>query len=319
MDFTKFNKKDDLSEFPPKPEIETGESKVISISLNFIVAILIYLFLFKGDVKFLSAMLMVIFIHDSGHLFMMRRFGYQERGLFIISLLSQFSIQFDHKTTLSRKLIILLMGPLPGVLIGISLLFYGEYVQNTQLITLAWIFMVFNCLNLLPLDPFEGAALINILHHKKNYHVQLIFTILLTVITIMSVLFFKVYLILFIPLYLIYKLKSLKKLNQLRDHLENNGIDYRLGYEELNNKQYWILKRALIEHNYISTNEDEMDLINENYNLKLIRHQMKSVLLNLPEDNLAPGKKKLVVFIWLVLLLVSLASISSYLILKVMV
>ena len=309
MDFTNFYDETDLNLFPPKPEPEIRPRRMISISLNFVFYILIYLFVFRGDFRLLAAVLMVLFVHESGHLLMMKRFGYSDKRLFFIPFMNLFLSGEDNQITLKQKLFILLMGPLPGIITGFVLLAAGTNSGNSELISLSWIFLVWNLVNLLPLDALDGAQVSAVLLPRYNYRIQFVATIIVTLIAILVLIFAKNYFIIIIPVFLFFRLQTISRMKELRDELENRGIDCNLGYSELNNKQYWILRKELIQMNKIPITEDQINEFTESIYEGLIRQNMKAVLLNLPYDNLKPQSKIVATAFWILLFLLPLAAI----------
>ncbi|MFN5459545.1 MAG: hypothetical protein ACK5AY_06525 [Bacteroidota bacterium] len=312
MDFSNFRNTEDLNLYPPKPTNEEKQGKIINVSLNFVFVILIYLFAFGGNIKLLSAVLMVLFVHESGHLLMMKRFGYKDKKMFLIPFMTHFLNNQSKKINLSQHIFMLMMGPLPGILIGIVLLYFGINNENKEIAGLAWIFLSFNLINLLPLDALDGAHYSHVTFNKYTFLIQIVFTALISIVSFIFIYIFKNYLLVVIPLYLIYKLRVQFKTRQLRSELEHRGIDCTLGFYELNNKQYWLTRKELISLKQIPIEEEEINEFTESLYEKLVMQHIKAILLDLPRDNMSKKLKLISLLIWLCMLLLPIVFIFLF-------
>ncbi len=98
----------------------------------------------------------ILFFHELGHFFAMKIFGYKD--------LSMFFIPFFGAAVTGRKLhvqawqdaIMTLAGPLPGILIGVPLYFYGHLNEFELLKQVGFLMVIINAINLLPIKPLDG-------------------------------------------------------------------------------------------------------------------------------------------------------------------
>ena len=60
-------------------------------------------------------------IHELGHFFAMKYFHYKDLGIFFIPLLGAYVSGSKREVSQKQSAIILLAGPLPGIIIGIAL------------------------------------------------------------------------------------------------------------------------------------------------------------------------------------------------------
>ncbi|MFN6038551.1 MAG: hypothetical protein ACK452_08780, partial [Bacteroidota bacterium] len=127
---------------------------------------------------------------------------------------------------------------------------------------------------------------------------------------------FKNYFILIIPVFLFFRLKGLNSMKELRQKLQEKGIDCRLGFEELNNKQYWMLRKGLNEINQLPINEENVNEFTESIYEKLIVQNMKLVLVDLPYDNLSKKKKLIFTLFWVLIFIIPISILISLIYLK---
>ncbi len=307
-----FYDESDVSMFPPKPKPLEKPKGMITISLNFVFYILLFFLVFNGNIKLLAAVLMVIFIHEFGHFVMMKKYGYSDKKMFFIPFLNLFFTEEDSsQVTIREKLFILFAGPLPGIIIGFAALIYGSKVANEQLVGLAWIFLVWNLINLVPLDMLDGGVISETLYSRKNYFIQLVTTIVVIAVILLFVVLSKSYFTLIIPMFLILKMNGMKKLNEMRNKLEEKGLDLTLNFESLNNKQYWLIRKELLTINKLPGKTDIDDDYSESIYEGLIMQNMRAVLLNVPYNDVGSRGKLLFTFFWIILFVVPLTLLLT--------
>jgi stage IV sporulation protein FB len=308
-----FYDESDKTMFPPKPKPMERQKGMITISLNFVFYILIFFLVFNGNVQLLAAVMMVMFIHEFGHFSVMKKYGYVDKRMFFIPLFNIFFRNDDESVQVSskEKLLILFAGPVPGILIGFAALFYGDKVQNEQMVGLAWIFLVWNLINLIPLDMLDGGMISETLYPKKNFTIQLLATVLISAGILFYVFVSRNYFSMIIPLFLVFKLNGMKKLNELRNKLEQKGLDLHLNFDTLNNKQYWLIRKELLHINRLPGKEVLDDDYSESVYEGLIMQNIKAVLLNPAEGMLSQSGRIIVTILWFLLLAIPMVLIFS--------
>ncbi|PSB47820.1 hypothetical protein C7B77_24145 [Chamaesiphon polymorphus CCALA 037] len=115
-------------------------------------------------------LLVVILLHELGHLLAMQFFGYRDTRMLFIPFLGGVAMGKNENATLSQKFWILILGPLPGILLGIAMLFIGH--PNSSLNWLhgfGWLMVCINLLNLLPIYPLDGGKIISLLLQPYPY------------------------------------------------------------------------------------------------------------------------------------------------------
>jgi Zn-dependent protease len=112
----------------------------------------------------------VILLHELGHLLAMQLFGYRNTSMLFIPFFGGVAMGENEQATLSQKFWVLILGPLPGILLGIAML-------CTSNINSSWfwskgfgLWMVgINLLNLLPIYPLDGGKIISLLLQPYPY------------------------------------------------------------------------------------------------------------------------------------------------------
>jgi Zn-dependent protease len=125
-----------------------------------LLAVSIYAFVQLGLISSSPAtiliLVVVILIHELGHFIGMKIFGYRNVHIFFIPMFGAATSGIETNPSGSQKAIVSLLGPLPGILIGIILGVLYFVTKNEMLVQPAWVFMFINALNLLPFFPLDG-------------------------------------------------------------------------------------------------------------------------------------------------------------------
>lgn len=231
----------------PKPILEEDKKNWMRKSL---ISLIIYAVLFYGifdsSISYMAALLVVLLIHELGHFFAMKVFNYSNVKLFFIPLLGAYVS--GKKTIISQRQmsIVILAGPVPGIIIGFCLFMVNFIYPSEPLMMLANIFLFLNLFNLLPFMPLDGGRLIEILFLKQNHNIRIVFTI----ISILGLATFSVYnrsiIFLIIPISMVFELIMEIKNQKIRNYLEAEKINYNVNYIDLPDKDYWTIRDCVL-------------------------------------------------------------------------
>ena len=107
----------------------------------------------------LLILLGVLFFHELGHYVGMVALGYRDVTMFFIPLVGAATSGRRGTVSQARASVVLLLGPTPGILLGMWIAFVAVLLHSQLLKTIASYLVVVNALNLLPLMPFDGGRL----------------------------------------------------------------------------------------------------------------------------------------------------------------
>jgi Zn-dependent protease len=105
----------------------------------------------------------VLLLHESGHFLGMRLFGYRNVRMFFIPFFGAAVSGTKHAAPVWQQGVVLLLGPLPGILLGVVLALTLQPARGTLLGQLVQWLVIVNALNLLPLVPLDGGRLLDVL------------------------------------------------------------------------------------------------------------------------------------------------------------
>jgi stage IV sporulation protein FB len=178
--------------------------------LSLLLYIGIYYLLFH-DVKSILLLVVVIVIHEAGHFIAMKSYGYGNVRMLFIPLLGAYVSGQPARIHPVRKMVVLMAGPLPGILIGMVCGMIYSHNHEYIYYQLALLFIFLNVFNLLPVSPLDGGQMLETLFFGSRKWVQTMFIGLSAVIIAFLAWITKNYAMLLIVVFLIMRLSLIWK------------------------------------------------------------------------------------------------------------
>ena len=248
--------------YPPKPGLENKKGNVWVRSVTSLALyLLIGYYFFSANWALLLILTGIVIFHEFGHFLAMKIFHYKELGIFFIPLLGAYASGTKREVSQKQSVIILLAGPMPGIIVGIILFFISKNrvvdipYQADLLSSTASLLIFLNVLNLLPVYPLDGGQLLNRLFLDDTHIIGKIFV----VISALALSFFAIklgmensflYVLLIFPLTMLFRLQSDSKFEGLTKKVEGSGINLEKPYEDISDEDYWKIRNILIGNNY---------------------------------------------------------------------
>ena len=240
---------EDYTYYPPKPEPQAKPTNWISSVLSIFLFVLLFMIFFNGDVDMIILIVTVLFIHEMGHFSLMKYFGYRDVNMFFIPLMGAMVSGEKEDVTQSQRTWVLLAGPVPGIVIGIILLYWGMEADHTKMKWAGLIFMSLNVFNLFPVEPLDGGRLLDTLFIGKNDFLRYFFLILSILLLLWVAYKLESYLMIFIAAIVFMRLRLLYLANTLRKKLQTEkGFNLDKAYSELSDEEYWKLRAEYIRN-----------------------------------------------------------------------
>jgi stage IV sporulation protein FB len=233
--------------FPPKPVVVEKKENALTRSLIslFIYALLFY-FLFDRNIVYIAAILLVLIIHEMGHFIGMRIYKYSNVKIFIVPLLGAFTSGKKQQVSQWQLTLIILAGPVPGIVFGSILYWLNRDLHNETVNMLAYSFLIINVLNCLPFYPLDGGRLVETLFFRENYVIRLVFGVISVIaLTVLFAVSFNP-ILLIIPALIVFELFNEHKHEKIREYLRQEKINYYTDYENLPDKDYWLIRDCII-------------------------------------------------------------------------
>ncbi len=120
------------------------------------------------DVKVALIIFTVILFHEGGHAVAMRIVGHAAVHIFFVPLLGALTIGKAMNPSIRERIVILLAGPVPGLVIGLLLLLLYKHDKSPLVYGAALGFLVINALNIIPVIPLDGGRVFETLMRPEG-------------------------------------------------------------------------------------------------------------------------------------------------------
>lgn len=240
---------------PPKFETPKRQTNIWLRSFLSLTLYLILGFYIFPSYKILLLITAIVMIHELGHFFAMKFFRYNDLGIFFIPLLGAYVSGSKREVSQKQSAIILLAGPLPGIVFGVVLYLFWQTNPELSFIgisfyTISMAFIILNLINLIPVYPLDGGQLLNRVFLDEESIISKGFVFLSILFLIWIALFGlnkPFYPLLIFPGMMLLRLFGEKKINTIEKRIEAEGINTDLDYKHLPDEDYWKIRNIIIE------------------------------------------------------------------------
>jgi Zn-dependent protease len=251
---------DELTEqtiqYPPK--FEKKERSVVNVWMQSIISLALYLilgyYIFPSYTMLLLVTAIVV-IHEMGHFLAMKAYKYSDLGIFFIPLLGAYVSGTKREVSQKQSAVILLAGPLPGIIIGIVFLLLDRTAPNQFLFNdyslpydhIGLLFIFLNLINLLPVYPLDGGQLLNRVFLDEESWIGKGFVFLSAAFLCWIAWKLNFWVLLIFPFMMLLRLRTDKQFDETEKKIEAAGINIDVAYDDLRDEDYWKVRNILIE------------------------------------------------------------------------
>jgi stage IV sporulation protein FB len=266
--------------YPPKPEWIQKEPKTSLAASIFSLILFIWAFFtfISDDFRFIGLIVLVLFVHESGHFLAMKAFGYRNLKMMFIPLLGAYVHGIKDGYSQWQRAIVLLAGPIPGILFGAGMWFYGDYSHEFWWVYAGILFVLINALNLMPIDPLDGGQLVQVLFLGSHEQVRLIFSLVSSLGMIVVGLFFENWILIGFGFLLGFRVHNLQQLHRIRRRFRAVEADYHKRYEDLTDREFFLMKQEVIAQSTPLKKLTESDMVDEEELEELIASEVNQAL-----------------------------------------
>ncbi|MEX1193120.1 MAG: site-2 protease family protein [Brumimicrobium sp.] len=296
--------------YPPKPTLIRKDRKGhISITILSMVIFAITFSLIIQDYLLIAILLGVLLFHELGHFAMMKIFGYENLKMLFIPFIGAMVSGKKKIYSQMEGSLMLLAGPVPGIILGYILLEIGWSSEINILVQLGVILILLNVMNLIPIDPLDGGQLVRVLFFTHYELTQLVFTLLSSLAVIGVGLWFNSWIVIIFGFLLGFRVKNMHKLYLIRKDMKESEIKYECNYEDLSDKSFSRIKQIVIDYTPILKDIEEFNEADK-YN-QIVAKQVDSVLLAPTKKDASTIYKFLMMLIWLGAIFLAIHSFIS--------
>ena len=120
----------------------------------------------------------VLFIHESGHWIGMKLLGYSNLQMFFIPFFGAAVSGKETNASGERRAIVSLLGPAPGIILGIICGIIYIKCRNPILLQFGYILVIINAFNLLPIYPLDGGRFMETVVFSRHPTVEIVFKVI---------------------------------------------------------------------------------------------------------------------------------------------
>lgn len=287
--------------FPTKPQLIPEDKRSVFFKSLIPVLLMVgfFLFAFQENYLLIVQLLSVLVLHEIGHWITSKLLKSSLYQFDIFPGLTNIKSNSGKIISQSKKAWVILMGPLPGIIIGCALLMYSfNTVESTFFFELGMLFVFINLLNLLPLDPLDGGKIMETIFFPFDSKVKLYFALISSFAVIALGWWLDFWILVGFGFIMGLKVRSIQKNQKIYDDLNEIDFNYNQSYEDLSDREYWTLRRIFLDHN-----PKVKELIPNGLELweneRLIFQQVRTLLFNRVDLDLGIIGKVLVLIVFL--------------------
>lgn len=241
----------EFDHYPEKPELveEKSSSGMFPTVFSIVLFALAFYFIISDQWLFIFNLLIVLIIHELGHFVMMKIFGYQDVRMLFVPLMGAFVQGSKSCYSQKQSLLVIVLGPYPGMLIGFLLCLISGLIRSEWLLDLGVLFLFINLLNLLPIDPLDGGQMLKLLFIKAEDLFLLLFSFISSIFLILLGFLMDEYFLMIFGFLMAFRVRKLQQQYHLRKRLKQENINYTGCYSKLSNRDYYHIKNVLLEEN----------------------------------------------------------------------
>ncbi len=285
--------------YPQKPELVESQSKGSMGRTVFSIFLFVITFLMIGmeDIGLIVMLLTVLIIHESGHFLAMKIFKYTDVRMLFIPLLGAFVQGKKEEYQQRQSLIVVLAGPIPGIILGCFSMYYGAKFEVDFLKMLSLWFLGLNMLNLLPLDPLDGGQILKLMINRSQELFQLIFSFISSLIMILGGWYYELWVIVIFGFLMGLRVRAIQKNYQIHKELDEENVNFKTTYAHLSNKDFSTIKRVVID--YTPALRTYMEQVSTETIDPIVADQVTNVLVSPLSRNTSIFFRTTVVLIWI--------------------
>lgn len=157
--------------------IQTGEKGKLRKLLIFAVSLVLFAVLSSLWFNWYGIVIIIVIllIHELGHFIGMKKFGYKDPHIFFIPFIGAAAAGTETEPKGSHKAIVSLLGPLPGIIIGILFGIIYLLFNNFIFLAVSVVFLLLNGFNLLPFFPLDGGRFFDAILFSRNRTIEMVF------------------------------------------------------------------------------------------------------------------------------------------------
>lgn len=284
--------------YPPKPElVEPKVKSSLAVTVfSIVLFVLVFLLFFGNEVNFIVYLLIVLIIHELGHFFAMKLFGYENVRMLFIPLMGAFVQGKKQEYSQRQSYIVTLSGPIPGLIIGTVLFYLGLTYHWYWMVELSSLFILLNIVNLFPLDPLDGGQLFKLFVKRNTELFLMAFALISSLLIIALGWILDSFVIIIFGFLMSFRVRALQKQHLMQKEFSEEKINYEVSYRVLSNRDFIRIKEILL--NNTPQLKNYVELVSEEESDPILASQVNNVLKTPVKQDAGVFFKLAILLIW---------------------
>lgn len=173
---------------------------------------------------YLVILMGVLFVHELGHYVAMRGFHYQNVRMFFIPFFGAAVSGRHYNVAGWKKVVVSLMGPLPGIALGVIIGVAGLVAHQPVLVKIAIVSLLLNGSNLIPVLPLDGGWVFHTLLFSRHYVLDVIFRVVAGIVLILSATFLSTRILMYLGILMLFGIKAAYRTARIATDLKARGL-----------------------------------------------------------------------------------------------
>ena len=242
----------------------------------------------------------------------MKAFNYKDLNMFFIPLLGAAAFGTKKDITQKQKVLIAMAGPLPGIIIGSIIYANGYASENDVYMRIGNIFIYLNLFNLLPIMPLDGGRILKDLFLHKKEKISIFFLWVSITCIIIIALKTEAFFLLLVPVFLYTQINVQTEYSKIRKLIANKGFNINKEYDDLSNREYWLLRDELALNMKLIPKMIEPKRYIITSNEKKVINALNNILQNDTKNDIGIGGKTVFIFLWITSFLIPIIILFVY-------
>lgn len=125
--------------------------------------------------EFAAMIMLMLFVHESGHVWAMNRYGMKTKGIYFIPFVGGAAVAEDEFPTRSAEVVVAIMGPIWGLALAVATGVVWIVTDSPLFAAGASWMALINLFNLLPINPLDGGRIFKSIAFSINPGIGLVF------------------------------------------------------------------------------------------------------------------------------------------------
>lgn len=128
--------------------------------------------------KFALAIMLLLFVHESGHVWAMRRIGIKTKGFYFIPFIGGAAVAEQAFPNRWAEVYVAIMGPIWGLALSMGVGYLYVFTEKPIFAAIAGWMAAINLFNLLPVNPLDGGRILKSITFSIHSWVGLVFLVI---------------------------------------------------------------------------------------------------------------------------------------------